>query len=361
MKIIHPLLYLITVFAVFSSCSPKLQPDQKSNAADKIFYPKNADTAHFQYLKGISTNKDIEKQSRFEESVIGASKLEFMSKPYGITVEKSKIYVADIGLKGLNIIDLETESFTQFKPFHKDLTFVLSAFVDTNDDRYILDSKTATIMVFDNKGKLKYDFKVPENERPSRIRIKGDRIYISDLATKRINIYSKETHQWIDQIPKKDVIVENDDFVYMPMDFDLDDEFVYILDAGAYKVKVYDHEANLVKSFGGQGNGYGLFNRPKSIAVDREGNILVVDSTTRLVQVFNREGQALLSFGFPYQIEEDKWAPGIMFPTSMAIDYNNNDYFKQFVDSRYRLKYVVYVVNQTGGKNLMAYGRIELK
>ena len=158
MKIIYPLLYLITVLVVLTSCSPKLQTDQKNNTSDKIFYPRNADTAHFQYLKGISTNKDIEKQSRFEESVVGASELEFMSKPYGITVEKSKIYVADIGLKGLNIIDLETEEFSQFKPFHKDLTFVLSAFVDTNDDRYILDSKNATIMVFDNKGTLKYDF-----------------------------------------------------------------------------------------------------------------------------------------------------------------------------------------------------------
>lgn len=355
-------LFLISFGLLFyMSCSPKLQPNDKTGSTDKIFYPRNADTAHFQYLTGFSSNKDIEKRSKFEQSIIGQTELKWMRKPYGVAVEKNKIFVTDIGIAGLNIIDLDKKSYHQFKPIHKDISFVLSTAIDDNDDRYILDSKSMTVVIYDSNGKFKSDFKIPENKRPTRIRIKGDKIYISDLTTRRINIYNKSTHQWMDQIPKKGVITGNDDFVYMPMDFDLDEKYIYVLDAGAYKVKIFTHEGKMVNNFGGQGNAYGLFNRPKSIAVDKEGNILVVDSTTQLVQMFNKDGQPLLAFGSTYAIEEGKFSPGLILPTSMIIDYNNLEYFKPYVDLKYNLKYLVYIVNQKGAKMLKVYGRLELK
>ncbi|WP_223550801.1 6-bladed beta-propeller [Aestuariivivens sp. NBU2969] len=356
------LYFTVTITCLFNfSCSPKLNPDYNTGLTEKILYPRYADTARFQYLKGFSANTDIEIQSKFDQALTGIKKVEFMSKPYGVTVEKSKVYVADIGLPGVNIIDLEKKTFKQFKPIHRDFTFILSMAVDSNDDLYLLDTKTMTVIIYDVDGKLKDQFKVPENLRPVRIKIKDDKIYIGDIGTGKIYIYSKETHELIDQIPKKEVVEGDKNFVYMVMDFDLTDRHIYILDAGEYKVKVFTIDGELVSSFGENGKGYGQFVRPKGIAVDKEGYILVSDAATNAVQLFNKDGQSLMAFGMPYGIEAGKNVPGLYLPGSIIIDYHNLDYYKPYIDSKYNLKYVVYVMNQFGVKKLKAYGRLELK
>lgn len=354
-------LFFISFLVFFLiSCSPKLSPNKASVSTEKIFYPKDADTAYFQLLKGITSNADFISLSKFQEAILGKQKPLWIRKPYGITVTKNKIYIADISLNGLDIIDLKNNEFTQFKPYHRNLEFILTVDVDENGDRYIVDSNNMKVFVYDLNGKFKTVFDVPENKRPIRIRVRNDKIYMADLISKKINIYDKNTFKLIDQLPKN-VTYEDEGYIYMPMDFDITDEYIYVIDSGAWKVKIYTHEGKLVKSFGGQGNDFGLFVRPKSIAVDKEGNILVLDSTTRLIQIFNSNGDLLTLFGYPYQIDEYKFASALMVPTQMVIDYNNLEYFKPYVDPKYNLKYLVYVINQKGNGLLKVYGRIELK
>jgi subtilisin family serine protease/sugar lactone lactonase YvrE len=50
-------------------------------------------------------------------------------------------------------------------------------------------------------------------------------------------------------------------------------------------------------TFGSTGSGNGLFNRPKGVAVDKEGNIWVADSENNRVQKFNSKGEFLMKFG----------------------------------------------------------------
>ena len=105
-----------------------------------------------------------------------------------------------------------------------------------------------------------------------------------------------------------------------------------------------------------------MFNRPKSIAVDQEGNILVIDSVSRLIQVFNSKGQPLTIFGYPYPLDEKTVSPGLEVPTQMVVDYKNLEYFKTYVDTKkYNLKYLIFVANQQGDGLLKVYGRLERK
>ncbi|WP_242084873.1 6-bladed beta-propeller [Aestuariivivens sediminis] len=354
-------LILPTIFLFFMACSPKLRPYSDTGSKAKIMYPQFADTSHVQYLLGFTSKSDIETQSKFQEALVGKSEETWMRKPYGVTVEKSKIYVADIGLPGVNIIDLDNQTYRQFRPVHRNFSFILSMAIDDNDDRYLLDTKSMTVLIYDANGAFKEEFKVPENKKPVRIKIKEDKIYIGDITTGTIYIYSKDTHELIDQIPKKGVVEGHNNYVYMVMDFDLTDTYIYILDAGSFQVKIFTYDGELVSSFGEMGNGYGQFVRPKSIAVDKEGIIMVADAATNAVQMFNEEGQPLMAFGMPYELEAGKTVPSLYLPISMIIDYNNLEYFKPYVDAKYDLKYVVYVVNQFGGKKLKAYGRLQLK
>ena len=186
------------------SCSPKSNPVNTSGPSEKVLYPRNADTSYFQYLRAYSTSEDIEKISDFQKSILGKNPVRNMGKPYGIAVNKSKIYVADISVHGVNILDLDNKSFKQFKPIHKDISFVLTAVADDNGDLFIVDSKSSIVVIYDNNYKYKDEFKIPECKRPSRIKIKEDRIYISDLTTKNIYMYDKGTHKLVDKLIKKE-------------------------------------------------------------------------------------------------------------------------------------------------------------
>ncbi|WP_242135017.1 NHL repeat-containing protein [Aestuariivivens marinum] len=353
------MLFVLLTCLYCMSCSPKLNPS--NNISEVALYPKNADTARFQFLRAFSSSSDIEELSNFEKSIIGKRPEYYIGKPYGVSVNNNNIYVTDMSLPGINILDLNEKSLTPFKPLHKRISFVLTSATDNNGDLYVVDSKDPYVVIYNKNRKVIGEFEIPECGRPSRIRIKEDRIYISDLTTKNIYMYDKSTYKLLDRLIKEDAKADEDAFIYIPMDFDLTDEYFYVIDAGHYKVKIYNYNGDLIKSFGGQGLNWGLFNRPKTIAVDKEGNILVGDSSNNLVQIFNSEGQVLMAFGNPIEYEQDKFTPGILLPTSMVIDYNNLDYFKPYVNSKYNLKYVVYVVNQRGWGRLKVFGRIELK
>jgi ABC-type Fe3+ transport system permease subunit/DNA-binding beta-propeller fold protein YncE len=70
-----------------------------------------------------------------------------------------------------------------------------------------------------------------------------------------------------------------------------------------------------VQVFGNRGTGAGQFNKPRSIAVDRQDNFYVVDMTGR-VQKFSPDGKFLLSWQMP-QTEKGK-------PKGMACDNDGN-------------------------------------
>jgi DNA-binding beta-propeller fold protein YncE len=64
-----------------------------------------------------------------------------------------------------------------------------------------------------------------------------------------------------------------------------------------HRIQIYDADHNLIKSFGGKGNGPGDFHYPKGIATDRAENIYVADSWNHRIQKFDALGNHLFSFG----------------------------------------------------------------
>ena len=50
---------------------------------------------------------------------------------------------------------------------------------------------------------------------------------------------------------------------------------------------------------------------------------------------------------------------GMWLPADVTIDYGTNEYFSEYVDSRFALKYLVYVTNQYGPDKVSVYGFVE--
>lgn len=73
-------------------------------------------------------------------------------------------------------------------------------------------------------------------------------------------------------------------------------DLLYISDAGASQIRIFDKECNFLKNLGRFGQGPGEFNRPGGLAVNRRGDIIVRDGMNCRVQIFDINDQFISSF-----------------------------------------------------------------
>ncbi len=71
---------------------------------------------------------------------------------------------------------------------------------------------------------------------------------------------------------------------------------IYVADAYAHDIKVFDDQARLISSIGGRGEAAGEFNYPTHLAF-ADGRLYVTDSLNARVQVIDQQGQVVQSVG----------------------------------------------------------------
>lgn len=91
---------------------------------------------------------------------------------------------------------------------------------------------------------------------------------------------------------------------------------ILVADSGNNRIQAFDDFGNFVASYGSWGSGNGQFDNPQSLAVDGNGNVLIVDRGNHRVQKLAFDGHV---FSF-VQVVSDNFS----YPTGIAV-YNNND------------------------------------
>lgn len=349
--------YLLTSFILllFVSCSKKIH-DQSTNR-EVIVYPSPPDTARIQYLTNISSSQQvIGTKTAFSKFVVGEDEPMLINKPYGIHMREGKLYVCDLDIGGLEIIDLKGKSFEYFVPRGLGrLKMPINCFVDENDFIYVADAGRQQVVIFDNNRKYVDSFGDLENYKPTDVVVFDDKIWVANIKNHTILVYKNDSsRQLLYSIP--DIDKGNEGYIYQPTNIYLTPDKVYVSDFGDFKVKMYTHEGTYLGAVGSYGRRMGQFARPKGIAVDRESNLYVVDAAFENVQIFNKEGKLLMFFGGPYQGAGDMW-----LPAKVIIDYDNVEYFQKYIDKRFNLKYLVLVSNNFGPDKINVYGFIEPK
>ncbi len=343
-------LLVFTFSLIFTGCSPGIN---KGISTTGIVYPAAPNPARIQYLTSISNSSQIDKkQSSLEKFVLGKKKIQTIYKPYGVFMRNGKLYVCDISVGGLEIIDFEKHTFNYFVPQSiNKLKLPLNAFVDADNQLYVVDTDSKKIMIFDELGNYVTSFGLEENLKPTGIFIYENTIYIVDSENHRINVYDKTTNKFEYYFPHTEP--HEDGYLYKPTNITVEANKIYVSDMGSGNVKIYSLNGTYLKKVGKYGKNIGDFVRPKGIAVDREENLFVVDASFENIQIFNKEGQLLMFFGGHYE------GPGGMWlPTSVIIDYDNLQYFEKYVDPKYKLEYIIIVANQFGPDKISVYGRI---
>lgn len=115
---------------------------------------------------------------------------------------------------------------------------------------------------------------------------------------------------------------------------------VFVADAGADRIQVYDRDGAYLSSFGEKGSEPGHLRDPESVALGADGRIYVADTGNDRVQVFTEQGILL------YQVGSSGKLPGqLRGPTRVAVDPSDavyvldrgNDRIQKFdADARYQ-------------------------
>lgn len=345
----------LTVATVIYLCNACFRQPALSTPADPVIvYPDPPAQPRIQYLTSFSTSGDFKKpQSAFNKFIFGEENELAIIKPYGITVHKNKIYICDTGLGGLEILNMEDQTFEYFIPTGLGkLLLPVNCCLDERDFIYIADTKRSQVVVYNNEKKFETSITLDKNCKPTDVAVDGTTLYVCALDDHSIHTYDKYTGEFQGKFPE--TRTKGDGYLYQPANIAIDENLMYISDIGACKVLTFNKQQEYISSFGAPGQGYGQFTRPKGVDADKYGNVYVVDAAFENVQVFDPSGKLLTSFGGTYS------GPGGMWlPAGIKIDDQHNSYFDPYVDQRFRLDYLIFVTNQYGPDKISVYGFVD--
>ncbi len=342
----------IAIALILLSCSS--DATKKKNV---LVFPSPPSPPKIQYLTSISSSRDITGQrSGFERLFLGKRKSIPIKKPYGLSIFGGNIFVCDTQADAIEVIDLEAKDFYYFYPVGSGkLKKPMNCAVDADTVLYVVDVSRKDITAFSKDGNLVGKYGGEELIKPIDVFIHDDKVWVSDIDGHRIRVYDKETRELLFSFPETDD-KEDEEFLHAPTNITLAKGKIYITDFLDFHVKIFDLKGNFLKTIGGLGQNLGQFSRPKGVAVDRDENLYVVDAAFDNVQIFDKDGRLLMFFGGTYI------GPGYMWlPATIYIDYDNLDYFREYVDEKFNLKYLIFVTNQYGPDRISIYGFVDPK
>ncbi|MDD2735849.1 MAG: hypothetical protein PHF56_18090 [Desulfuromonadaceae bacterium] len=323
---------------------------------EPIFFPPAPDEPHIQYLTGINSSDDIragKKKGDFSLVVTGNEQDEgviTLGKAYGIEVHKGKIYVAEGQGKTVRIIDLKAGTITEPKGVKTPrgaLKYPLNVTLDDDDNLYVADTTLREIVVYDAQGNFKTSFAkgfgrgLEAKSKITDVRFFKGKLYALDLGAGLVKVFDPKTLEQLMEFGKSDKPGLS---LSLPGNFTIDpDGNIYVTNLGNNKVFKYDQDGNYIASFGGVGDQFGQFSKPKGIALDKNKQIYVVDGGTNVVQLFNDQFRVLTYIGMP----------GLPYgslnnPAGITVSTENLDYFQKFAAPGFKVSHLIYVTSQFG-------------
>jgi len=351
---------VIWTMLLFAGCRSAKITEQVSKP---VFFPPPPETPRLQFLKSFSRPEDFGTvtTSAFEKFVVGEpEKTEGIRAPYGLAIHEGKIYVCDVGKGMVEVIDPRNGTF-DYLTTDRRLMNPVNIYIDEDGTKYIADPKAGMVFVFDRNNNIRSMLGKELNINPIDVVVRGSLCYVTDYTSGRIVIMDKTTGREITRLGKKSeagqgraeplTALANGEFSLIS-DLALDRQGnIYVTDKAGARITRFDRSGAFQLTIGRLGDNIDEFIRPKGIAIDNNDRIWVVDAGTEVAKIYNQQAQLLLFFGLPGN------EPGMMnMPTSIVLDYDNVELFKQYAVEGADIEFLVLISNQYGPNKVSVYG-----
>lgn len=275
-------------------------------------WPPLPDQPKIEYLATITGSRDLRVAKSFfgrlGQMVFGFSE-EWLVRPTGIAARGEFLAIADTGAPALFLFDGAGRSFEKITAIsNEDLVSPVGVALNKNDDVYLSDSFLHRIYLLDRSGRFVRSWGTDELVRPTSVAfdVQRQRLYVADAGAHQIVVYDADGAL---QLAFGARGLGDGEFNW-PSHLCVDhDGLIYVVDFFNFRVQIFDPNGHFLFKFGHQGDGSGDFSRPKGIGVDSAGHIYVVDALFDAVQIFNHHGEFLLGFGRQGREPGEFWLP----------------------------------------------------
>jgi DNA-binding beta-propeller fold protein YncE len=229
-----------------------------------------------------------------------------LQSPYGIAVDSDdNIYVSDSERGTILVYDSEGRFVRTIGSFGDEGLFERPTGIAIDRKAghlYILDPPRHVLFILDLDGKVLarvgtvdgtgsgFNSRAGSTEpgrfkNPNAVIVHNDELIVLD--ERRIHILDLQG-----KFLKEFKISKNDDQPANPAPglFVDADNLIYVSDPGSGNVRVYNHDGQLLRTFGRPGIRLGEFNGPAGMWADSTGRIYIVDANNRRVQIFRFSG-----------------------------------------------------------------------
>ena len=299
-------------------------------------FPLPPEKPRFIYERTIRSSIDVvteDSTNAFRRFATGEHRHgEGFAKPFDLTVDKGRIFVGDTVRRTVMVMDPSgTGSYFEIGREEPGRLFMpLGLAQDAAGHLYVCDGTAKRVTIYDRDGKYLSVLGGKDYfSRPSGIAVdpQGKRVYVVDTGgvdtqNHRVRVFNVADGKHLFDIGTRGI---GDGEFNLPRDavFSPYNNLLYVVDGGNFRVQVFDAEGKFVRKFGDVGRRTGQFSRPKGIAVDRWGNVYVVDTAFGNVQIFSPEGALLMFLGNRGSVDEPA---KYMLPSGVDTDEDGRVY-----------------------------------
>ena len=316
-----------------------------------IFWPPAPDLPRVQFLRSIKDSTEIVDQSAFGLLKVGSNQstnIPFV-KPYGIAVNKGKIYLTDTIPAEVLVIDLQGNSVSRL-PGNVNggkLKKPIGIAVSEDGNIFVADTTRLEVVQFDPAGNYVRSFGKDYNVKPVDVQVDADYVYLLDGAKSRLLVLDRNSGQLLRSIGQTGA--ENTR-LSLPLALASDGSGGMYTTNFNGRVIEYDRDGHFLKGFGELGQNLNAFGRPRGIAVDRDGMVYIVDSAAQNTRIFDDKFRILMDFAGPGT------RASLNVPAGIAVTTDNLDYYQKLAQPDFILDKVIFVVSQFGDNKISIFG-----
>ena len=310
-----------------------------------LAFPEPPDPAKFYFEKTILGSMDV---TPMDGDALGLEALltgsvdigggSQFGKPYGVAARGGRIYVSDTVNRSVMMLDPRNGKVKDIGTENPGmLSKPLGLDIDGQGNLYVMDATKKWVMVYDRDGNYLRAIGGPDFfDRPSSVAVNPEGTLAfavdtgssrGDSAFHRVQIFNAQTGEHISSIGKRG---SGDGEFNLARDAAVGpDGLLYVVDAGNFRVQVFDQSGKFLRKFGSVGTRLGQMARPKGVGIDKDGNLYISDTSHGNFQIFNSKGQLLMFIGTRGKNERAKY----LLPAMISVDEDGRIYM---VDQAYK-------------------------